>query len=84
MCDDDFAAIPKNLWKRILRAIEQRLLTNPMAYGKRLSRSLSSLWKLRVGDYRIVYEIRGQMVTVWAIRHRKKVYETAERRWLSR
>jgi len=35
------------------------------------------------GDYRIVYEIEEEKVTVWAIRHRKDVYEEAELRWLS-
>jgi len=48
-----------------------------------LSQSLGGLWKIRVGDYRIVYEIEEKKVTVWAIRHRTDVYREAERRWLS-
>jgi mRNA interferase RelE/StbE len=80
---DDFPNIPRNIRERIIRAIEQRLMTNPTGYGKRLAQSLTGLWKVRVGDYRIVYEIEGKTVTVWAIRHRNDVYEEIERRWLS-
>jgi mRNA interferase RelE/StbE len=79
---EDFRKIPRNLQKRILRAIENRLMTKPTGYGVRLSQTLTGLWKMRVGDYRIVFEIHGHDVTVWAIRHRKDVYEEAERRWI--
>lgn len=69
--DHDFPNIPRNIQVRIIRAIEQRLMTNPTGYGTRLAQSLRGLWKIRVGDYRIVYEIEEKTVTVWAIRHRK-------------
>ena len=77
---DDLPIIPRNLVARILRAVETRLMTEPSRYGQRLRRSLSGLWKLRVGDYRVVYELRGRTVTVWAIRHRKEVYSEVEKR----
>lgn len=38
------------------------------------------LWKLRVGDYRVCYEIQERTVTVWAIRNRRDVYTILERR----
>jgi len=79
---EDFRKIPRNLQKRILRAIEKRLMTKPTSYAVRLSQTLTGLWKMRVGDYRIVFEIHGHDVTVWAIRHRKDVYQEAERRWI--
>lgn len=78
---EDLPAIPRNLQKRILRAIESRLATEPAQYGTRLRRSVSSLWKLRVGDYRIVYEIEGKTVRIWTIAHRKRAYAEAESRW---
>ncbi|MBI4381972.1 MAG: type II toxin-antitoxin system RelE/ParE family toxin [candidate division NC10 bacterium] len=80
---EDLAELPANIRARIIRAIESRLMTEPTRYGIRLRQSLGGLWKIRVGDYRIVYEIEGEKVTVWAIRHRKDVYEEAELRWLS-
>ncbi len=76
----DLPSIPRNLQRRILNAIENRLTTEPDRYGTRLRRSLWGLWKLRVGDYRVVYEIREREVLIWAIAHRKSVYEDLGRR----
>lgn len=78
---EDLLAIPCNLQLRIFRAVESRLMVEPARYGVRLRRSLAGLWKLRVGDYRVVYEIRGRLVTVRAICHRKDVYGEVESRW---
>lgn len=78
---EDLDELPQNIRMRLLRAIEQRLTTAPSRYGVRLRQSLTGLWKLRVGDYRIVYELEGTKVTIWAIRHRKYVYPVVERRW---
>ena len=80
--EEDLAELPANIRARIIRAVESRLATEPTRYGVRLRQSLGGFWKIRVGDYRIVYEIGEKRVTVWAIRHRKDVYEAAERRWL--
>ena len=80
---EDLTKIPANIRARIILAANSRLTTEPTHYGVRLSQSLGGLWKIRVGDYRIVYEIEEEKVTVWAIRHRKHVYEEVERRWLS-
>jgi mRNA interferase RelE/StbE len=78
--EEDLVAIPRDLQRRILAAIDSRLRTDPARYGVRLRRSLWGLWKLRVGDYRVVYEIVESDVFVWAIAHRKSVYGEVERR----
>jgi mRNA-degrading endonuclease RelE of RelBE toxin-antitoxin system len=80
VADRDLPAIPRNLQRRILKAIESRLTREPDRYSVRLRRSLWGLWKLRVGDYRVVYEIKSLEVFVWAIAHRRSVYEDLERR----
>jgi mRNA interferase RelE/StbE len=77
---EDLPGIPRNMQARIVRAIERRLTTEPTKYGERLRRSLTGLWKLRVGDYRVCYEIQGPTVTVWAIRNRRDVYAILGRR----
>ena len=77
---EDLPRVPRNLRARIMRAVETRLMTEPTRYGERLRRSLIGLWKIRVGDYRVCYEIAGHTVTVWAIRHRRDIYLILERR----
>ena len=64
----------------IKRAIEKRLTTSPEVYGKPLRRSLKGYWKLRVGDYRIVFKIAGNEIRILAIIDRKTVYQQTEKR----
>lgn len=70
--------IPKlnGAWKKKIKtAIEAKLLTEPALYGEPLRRSLSGCYKLRVNDYRVIYQIKKQTVIIIAIQHRSVVYE---------
>ncbi|HEV8353794.1 MAG TPA: type II toxin-antitoxin system RelE/ParE family toxin [bacterium] len=72
--EEDLPEVPANIATRIARAIETRLTTNPEKYGTPLKRTLKGYWKLRVGDYRVVYRVAGDKVRILAIRHRRSVY----------
>ena len=75
----DISSIPQNIKLRIKKAIEQRLLIDPLKFGEPLRRSLQGFRKLRVGDYRIIYKIKKEQITILKIGHRKEVY-TKERK----
>lgn len=77
---DDIAAFPLNVKTRIKKAIEERIAIDPLRFGEPLRKSLAGLRKLRVGDYRVVYELTRGIVRIWGIDHRKKVYPLLERR----
>ena len=51
-----------------------------MRYGVPLRGTLRGYWKLRVGDYRIVFKIAGQEVRVLTILHRRDLYEAVAAR----
>ena len=59
----------------IVQAIENKLMIAPEAFGKPLRHTLRLLRTLRVGDWRVVYQLSGETVYVVAIRHRKKGYD---------
>jgi mRNA interferase RelE/StbE len=61
-------------------AIETRLMTAPHQYGEPLRKTLKGYWKLRVGDYRIVFKIVDHEIYILVIIHRKKVYEKIGKR----
>jgi len=77
----DFRKIGVEDQKRIIRAIRQRLTTRPKDYGKPLKGELKGFWKLRVGQFRVVYEIRDEQVIVAVImvgfRRDEEVYRAA-------
>lgn len=58
----------------IRQSIELKLMTAPEAFGKPLRHTLRLLRALRVGDWRVIYQLSGQVVYVVTIRHRKKGY----------
>lgn len=76
----DVAKLNRDVAKRIQRAIENRLTIEPQRYGEPLRRTLKGYWKLRVGDYRVVFRIVKNEVWIFAIMHRRDVYERIEKR----
>ncbi len=56
------------------KAIEERLQAASQNYGEPLRKSLKGYWKLRVGDYRVVFKVIESEVWILGIRHRKSVY----------
>jgi len=60
---------------RILKKIEE-LPTNPRPSGCKKLSGENSLWRIRIGDYRVIYAINDsrQLIDVTIIRHRSTVY----------
>jgi len=77
----DLPKVSKEAKIRIRKAIEERLLTKPERYGIPLRGTLKGYWKLRVGNYRIVYKIEKSTIIVLGIRHRKDIYKEVIKRF---
>jgi len=76
----DIPLLDVKLRSPIKKAIEMRLMTAPHLYGEPLRKTLRGYWKLRVGDYRVVFKIVAEEVWIFGIIHRKKVYEAIKKR----
>jgi mRNA interferase RelE/StbE len=63
----DIPKLNRDVGKRIQRAIETRLAAEPERYGEPLRRTLKGYWKLRVGDYRVVFRIVKNEVWIFGI-----------------
>jgi mRNA interferase RelE/StbE len=70
----DLPLIDRKTKDRIRKAIEERLQKAPPDYGEPLRKSLKGYWKLRVGDYRVVFKVIESEVWILGIRHRKSIY----------
>ena len=73
----DLKNIPKKIKSLIKRTIEEKLKVDPLYFGTPLKQNLKGLMKVRVGNYRIIYSIKKNTVTVFVIKigHRKGVYK---------
>lgn len=70
----DLKKLPKNTVEIILKKLYS-IKENPLRYIERLKKS--HLWKLRVGDYRVIMIIntKDRIINVIKIAHRKNIYK---------
>ena len=73
--EKDLSRLASGIHDRVIAAI-QTLATNPRPIGCRKLAGSKTDWRIRVGDYRIVYEIADQIriVRINRVRHRREVY----------
>ncbi len=72
----ELSDLPKNSVKKIAKSIEA-LSENPRPAGcKKLKGEEEILWRIRSGDYRVIYSIEDsiRIVEVRRIGHRKNIY----------
>ena len=64
--------------RRIVRFLRERIepADNPRLLGKALKDQVSSLWRYRVGNYRLICELKDDVMVVLVVRigHRRGVY----------
>ncbi len=74
---NEILALDGSIRKLIKKSIEDKLAIDPLKFGLPLRRNLSGLFKLRVGNYRIIYQVKKNEVIVLslAVGHRKQVYK---------
>jgi len=72
---EELESLPSAVALRILRRVES-LATTPRPRGCRKLAGSEDLWRIRIGDYRVIYAIRDaeRLVDVFAVRHRKDAY----------
>jgi mRNA interferase RelE/StbE len=70
----DFTALPREAQQRIRPKINA-LAQNPYPHGTKKLKG-ENAFRIRIGDYRIIYEVRGNelIVLVLRIAHRREVY----------
>jgi len=71
--------------KKAAKAALKELAQNPFP-GKELQAELSGFWSYKFLRYRIVFKVDAikKVIVVWAIGHRRDIYETLSNHLLSR
>jgi mRNA interferase RelE/StbE len=82
--EEDLRRVGASMARRILQAIDTKLTKAPREFGVPLSGNLADFRKLRVGDCRVVYQVRDTEVIVFVLaigfRRNKEIYKTAAKR----
>lgn len=77
----DIEALPPDIAKRISAKLST-LQMNPFPHGNTIVelRGYKDLYRLRVGDYRVIFERGGNSVRVIMVAHRGDVYKRLKQR----
>jgi mRNA interferase RelE/StbE len=71
--------LDRQIARRILDYLDDKiaLLENPRTRGKSLTGVLGELWRYRIGDYRVICEIRDNTMRILVVEvgHRKQIYK---------
>jgi mRNA interferase RelE/StbE len=74
----DLNRLSREVKESIVRYLEDRVAgaSNPRNFGKSLRHERFGLWRYRVRDYRIICELRDDVLTVLVVGvgHRREVY----------
>jgi mRNA interferase RelE/StbE len=75
---DELAALDRPVRKRIQRFIDERLIRadDPRQLGRALTGAWAGFWKYRVGDWRMIAQVRHERLIIYIVRvgHRREVY----------
>ena len=71
----DLRRIPRDAVSRIIAEVE-KLAEEPLPRGSEKLSGSERTYRIRVGDYRVVYELlrKAKIVEIQRVRHRKDVY----------
>lgn len=68
----DIERLPPRIQERVLSRVEE-MRTDLSGDVKRLTK-FTPEYRLRVGDYRVLFEIEDETIIIYRVRHRREVY----------
>ncbi|MBI9088123.1 MAG: type II toxin-antitoxin system RelE/ParE family toxin [Desulfobacterium sp.] len=82
--DEDLKSVGPAAARRIVRTIDKKLAYEPEKFGAPLSHNLKDFRKLRIGDFRVVYQVAHKKVIIFVLavgpRRDKEIYRSASDR----
>ncbi len=73
--ENDLKRLPTSTFDRIVHQIKT-LARNPRPSGCRKITGSKNDWRIRIGDYRVLYEIveKARVLRIMRVRHRREAY----------
>ena len=73
--EKDLRRLTAEIFQRVIAAIEA-LADDPRPEGCKKLTGSDNDWRIRIGDYRVLYEVddESQVVRVMRVRHRREAY----------
>ena len=72
---DQIAALPLAIHARVNQLLERLADWPDVSGAKPLRGKLKGNWRVRTGDWRVLFRVSGEDVIVWSVANRRDVYE---------
>ncbi|MBU0972232.1 MAG: type II toxin-antitoxin system RelE/ParE family toxin [Proteobacteria bacterium] len=82
--DEDLKSAGPSAARRIIKIIDKKLVSEPEKFGAPLSYNLRDFRKLRIVDFRVVYQVLHKKVIVFVLavgpKRDKEIYQSSSNR----
>jgi mRNA interferase RelE/StbE len=68
----DIERLPSRIQAQVLARIEE--MSNDLKGDVKRLTNFTPEFRLRVGDYRVLFEVEGKTIVIYRIRHRREAY----------
>lgn len=74
--DKDIEKLPSQVRRRILEKLKfYSVQENPLRFADRLQDYRFGEYRFRIGDYRILFDVKDQKIVILKVGHRKDIYK---------
>jgi len=72
----DLNILPKDIQKRIAKKMKfYSKLDKPLKFAEHLTDFRDAEFRFRIGEYRILFDVVGNLIFILKIKHRKDIYK---------
>ena len=70
-----FKKLPKPIQQRVIAKLDYYCQSNPLSYSSRLENNQFGHYRLRIGNYRVIYDLENQQaLIIHKVGHRRDIY----------
>lgn len=69
----DISKLPKDIKDRIKKSLE-KYVENPFLYARKMVDTSFGTYRFRIGDYRVIFDVKDDELIILRVGHRSKVY----------
>ncbi len=72
----DFKKLPKEIQKRCVKKLDYFVSSEmPLQFAESLINYEIGQYRFRIGDYRVIFDVEGEILVILAVGHRREIYK---------
>lgn len=73
--EKELKKIPRNIQIQIIKKLKYFISSsNPLDFASYLKDSDLGMYRFRIGDYRVIFDVEGEEIIILTLGHRREIY----------